>query len=154
MGFNCIDRYAELLGDLPVLQPVLPAEEEYLALLGAEPVHRLLYVSPDLFLAGGIGIGKEGNSFLPQLRQDQGFFSHSPQPADSLVVANPEQVSVHITYIGQLLPVVPYFQKHIMQGILCRLPGSRDVEDIMIKPAPVTVENSSESCFTAFCQLP
>lgn len=118
MSFHRIDRYAKLLGDLPVLQPVLPAEKEDLPLLRSELVHRLLYVSPDLSLAGGIGIGKEGNSFLPQLRQDQGFFSHPPQPADGLVMAKPEQVGVHVFYISRFFPVGPYFQKHIMHGIL------------------------------------
>jgi hypothetical protein len=154
MRFHCINRYAKLLGDLPVPEPMLPAEEEYLALLGTELIYRMMYIHPDLSLAGGIGLRKEGDGSLLQLGQDQGFFGHSPECADGLVVTNPEQVGAYIADIGQPLPAVPDFQKHIMNGILCHLPRMRDGKDIMIKPAPVTQENGSKSCFTAFGQLP
>jgi hypothetical protein len=153
MRFHGINGYAKLLGDLPVSEPILAAEKEYLALLGTELIHRLMYIRPDLSLAGGIGLRKEGNGSLPQLSQDQGFLGHSPEAADGLVVTYPEQVGAYIAYIGQPLPGVPDFQKHIMNGILCYLPRVCDGKNIMIKPAPVTQENGSESCFTAFSQL-
>lgn len=154
MSFHCIDRYAQLFGNLFMLQPVLPAEQEHLALLGAELAYRLLYGGPDFSLAGRVSIGEEGERFLPQLRQDQGFFSHPPQPADGLIMTNPEQVGVQVAYISQFFSVVPYFQKHIMHGIFRHFPGGCDGEDIMVKLTPVTMENSRESFFTAFCQLP
>src|ERR1043165_5155355 len=120
-----LDRDAQGLGDLPVLEAVDPGELEDLAAPGRQRAHRAPHHDVDLLLQHRpVGVGMGGRDDVPGIEAD-----HDTMMADQVqrpVPGDLEQVGTKGGIENYIVPAAPQLQHHVLRDVLPRRPIPED----------------------------
>ena len=155
MFFYREGRNVQPATDLFVFKPFFPAKLEHQFLLRGKFFHACFQHGVYVFIAEQcMNIVCTGGDFPGNIHQDQRFMGHSLQAVEHMVFGDAEDPGIEVGDARKLFSFRPYFNKHFLQHIFCRLPGIGKIEYKEEKLLVILMVQGCKSLYIVLGQCP